>query len=479
MMDKKILRAVIGLVIAGILSPAAFASTKNSIKNVDKIIKTQTGVETDLTRNIPDADVQEEIRKILSDPLIVDGAVKIALLNNPSVKADLAQLGISQADMIQAGLLHNPKFSGFMRKSNQEGRNTNTEFEVKQDVMDLLFWPLRKRLANTQFRQAEYDLAKTILDFIKEVRLNFYTWQASEHMLAMRRDHFKAEEAALELAQRQKAAGNINILELEQQKGIYYQVKTDLQRSELEANMAAQILRNLLGLTKSELEWISRESLPDLSSDNFSLNDLEEKAMANRIDLAVKRQEMKGLEQSLTMAQLDVIPSVEGGYHWEKETDGNKIKGPVFEADVPVFDRKQADRLRAHSRIESGRKQLEALEAQIRLEVRLAYEQLTADRAMTETYREAIPVRQEILKQTLYHYNYMLKGVYDLLRAKQEEINAQHDYIVALRDYWMARSELEHAIGVSLPVERPNVKNIEKPREPVMEHEHHHHGGMK
>ena len=94
---------------------------------------------------------------------------------------------------------------------------------MKQDVMDILFWPLRKRLANTQFKHVEYELAKTIVDFIKEVRVEFYNWQASANMLSMRRDYFKAEETALELAQRQKDAGNINALDLEQQRGIYYQ----------------------------------------------------------------------------------------------------------------------------------------------------------------------------------------------------------------------------------------------------------------
>ena len=440
-------------------------------------MKDQTGV-SDLNQ-FSAADAQKEIQSILEEPLTADSAVRIAVLNNPFVKAAMAGLGISQADMIQAGLLHNPKLSGFIRKSNETDSKTNTEFEVKGDVMDLIFWPLRKRLANTQFRQAEYQLAKTTVDFIEKVRIGFYTWQASAHMFMMRQENFKAEEAALELVQRQKQAGNINDLDLEQQKAIYYQAKTDLQRSELETNVGSQQLRNLLGLTNSDLQWLSQESLPDLPSEEFSLNELEEKAIANRIDLAMKKQEIKAFEQSLTMARLGVIPSVEGGFNWEKESNGEKLKGPAFEAEVPVFDRKQADRFRSQSQIEAGKKQLEALEAQVRLEVRLAYDQLTSDKSMVETYTQAVPVRQEIIKQTLYHYNYMLKGVYDLLRAKQEEINTQRDYITALRDYWIARSELEHAIGVALPVGKTKIKSIEKPAEPAMEHEHHHNGGSK
>src|SRR3989338_4623527 len=193
-----------------LLSGCASASTKASLDRINNLVKDQTGV-SDLDR-LSEADTQREIQSILDEPLTVDSAVRIAILNNPSVKATMASLGISWADLMQAGLLHNPKFSGFIRESNEEDTKTNTEFEVTQDIMDFFFWPLRKRLANTQFKQAEYELAKTTVDFIKEVRFGFYDWQASTHMLSMRQEHFKAEESALELAERQRKAGNINAL---------------------------------------------------------------------------------------------------------------------------------------------------------------------------------------------------------------------------------------------------------------------------
>ncbi len=477
-MKKKIIFTAIATMVLTFCSAPTFASTKGSLRKVDTLLKAQAGVNADLIRDLSEADLQKEIEMTLHEPLTVEGAVKIAILNNPSVEAAMDSLGISQADLLQAGLLHNPKVSGFVRESKGADSKTNTEFEVRQDVMDLLLWPLRKRLANTQFKQAEYELAEVIVDFIKEVRVGFYNWQASAQMFSIRQDHFKAEEAALELAQRQKEAGNINALELRQEEGVYYQDKIDLQRSELEAITAAQQLRNLLGLTNSELQWLSQENLPDLPLGELSLNELEEKALTNRIELAIKHQEMQAFEQSLTLARFGVVPMVEGGFNWEKETDGGRLKGPAFEAEVPIFDHKQADRFRAKAQIETGKKQLEALEAQIRLEVRLAYAQLISDKAIAETYMKAVPVRQEILKQTLEHYNYMLKGVYDLLRVKQEEIDTQRDYIMALRDYWIARSELEHAVGASLSVGKSAVK-IQDSSVDNMPEQVHHLGGHK
>ncbi len=53
----------------------------------------------------------------------------------------------------------------------------------------------------------------------------------------------------------------------------------------------------------------------------------------------------------------------------------------------------------------------------------------------------------QILDLTLKHHNMMLKGTYDLLVAKQSEVSTERAYIEAWRDYWIARAQLERAVG--------------------------------
>ncbi|MGE3182192.1 MAG: RND transporter, partial [Phycisphaerae bacterium] len=52
--------------------------------------------------------VHDRVRALLAAPLTADSAVQIALLNNQRLQADLAMLGIAQADLVQAGLFKNP-----------------------------------------------------------------------------------------------------------------------------------------------------------------------------------------------------------------------------------------------------------------------------------------------------------------------------------------------------------------------------------
>ena len=69
-------------------------------------IKTQFQVEKNADNNQA---AQDTIASLLAKPLTVDAAVQIALLNNPGLQATLEELGIAQADLVQAGLLSNPK----------------------------------------------------------------------------------------------------------------------------------------------------------------------------------------------------------------------------------------------------------------------------------------------------------------------------------------------------------------------------------
>jgi cobalt-zinc-cadmium efflux system outer membrane protein len=45
----------------------------------------------------------------------------------------------------------------------------------------------------------------------------------------------------------------------------------------------------------------------------------------------------------------------------------------------------------------------------------------------------------------------MFKGAFDLLLAKQAEVEAEKAHVEAWRDYWIAKADLERALGGALP----------------------------
>ena len=52
------------------------------------------------------------MQALLEDALMADKAVQVALLNNRELQAMYTELGVAQADLVQAGLLTNPVFDG-------------------------------------------------------------------------------------------------------------------------------------------------------------------------------------------------------------------------------------------------------------------------------------------------------------------------------------------------------------------------------
>ena len=71
--------------------------------------------------------IAAEVDQLLKQPLGADEAVQLALLNNRGLQASFAELGISEADLVQAGRLPNPRLS-LLRVRN------NDDFKIEQKI---------------------------------------------------------------------------------------------------------------------------------------------------------------------------------------------------------------------------------------------------------------------------------------------------------------------------------------------------------
>ena len=106
--------------------------------------------------------------------------------------------------------------------------------------------------------------------------------------------------------------------------------------------------------------------------------------------------------------------------------------------------------LRYESLLSEAKINVPAVEALISKEVNVSYQQLITARAKVEDIKEALPLYQQITRETLYHYNFMLKDAFSVLEAKREQLKAKEEFVRAMSEYWQARAELEHAVGHSL-----------------------------
>jgi outer membrane protein TolC len=69
---------------------------------------------------------------------------------------------------------------------------------------------------------------------------------------------------------------------------------------------------------------------------------------------------------------------------------------------------------------------------------------------------EIVPLRKQLSEENVLRYNGMLISVFELLVDAREQVLAVHGYIEALREYWLAQTDLQQALGGRLPPQARN-----------------------
>ncbi len=453
---------------------------KNDLNHIEKATNPKTGFSLTQSNQPEDIEIKKAIEPMLQEELTLDSALRIGLMHNPTLQGVYQELGIVKADLLQATLFKNPRFEGHARAPEGDGK-TNVELAFVQDVMSVILMPVRRRVAAAEFEEAKLRTSDAVISVVAEIKTAYYELLAAERVKLLRKSITEASDAAREMAERLFAAGNINTIEIGIQKSFHEQAMIELMQSEYEAKVAREPLNRLLGLRGNLAGvWQVTRVLPELPKSDPPLEDLEELALKERLDYAAVRQEIEVLRRALLATRLGIIPEGEIGFNTEREPDGDRVAGPMWWFPIPLFDWQQAASSRAKSELRLGEFKASAFEVDVLSDVRKTREKMFAYRQIAERYRDqTIPIRQELVEAFQLHYNFMLQGVFRLLESKKDEIEAERAYIEALKNYWIAHTELERAVGGRLPgdeISKPEEILSTPPSEPVKET---HHGGHR
>ncbi|MBT8365209.1 MAG: TolC family protein, partial [Deltaproteobacteria bacterium] len=279
-----------------------------------------------------DAEVEKMIARMLENELTPDAVVQIALLNNPRLQATYEELGVTQADVVDAGLLENPKIFGLARFPDRYPRMTNLDFAIIQNFLNLLMLPARKRLATIQFERAKLRVADEVISLAADVQKSYYEVLAAKQVSQMGRLITEGAQNSYEMAHRLHTAGNIGALELANEQGQFEQARIALAESESNLLATREKLTRLMGLWGRQTTWMIPDQLPEVPPEEHNLEALEAFAIANRLDIAASRKEMEALAQALGITiDWRYFGSVNAGISAERDTDGQWVVGPIFE----------------------------------------------------------------------------------------------------------------------------------------------------
>jgi outer membrane protein, heavy metal efflux system len=400
-----------------------------------------------------DKEATAKVDSLLKGKLTAEEAVQIALLNNRDLQALYSELGVAQADLVQAGLFRNPIFDAAVLFPVSDGGRPKLELSAVMNFLDMFYAPLRKRVAAARFEEVKTRVTGFVLDFAARVRIAFYLYQANEQMLELRQTIVQALGGSFEVARRLNEAGNITDLDFARERALLESGKLGLRSAEVAVRQSREELNMLMGLWGGGTDWQSDGRLPDIPEQPVETKDIERIAVSRSVDLLNARNRILVAGQQLGFSRWTaLVPEMEIGPGSEREDDGSWKVGPVLEFPIPLFDQGQARIGRSAAELRRAQHEYYALAIRIRSTARAIRDRTEGFRDRALYYRDILlPLHERIVNEAQLQYNAMQLGPFQLLRAKEQQIETAVAYIEALRDYWLARGDAGQILSGRLP----------------------------
>ncbi len=348
------------------------------------------------------------IQDMLKRPLTLDNAVRIDLLNNPALVTKYRELDVAPRDLVKSGLLEKHE----------------RPFNLRRDFFGFPLADSSRPFPSPYHLRSE--IALTAAEVVRNIGEAYLTLALMEASAPATKQLAEAEAAALELADSQRSAGTLSARGALPFRVRQAQAAMRLELQRVSTENARRQLERLLGLAAGR-QPIRTAGLPLLPDTLPAWDDLESVAWANRIDAR--------------RAEEDFQRENPAGYAYSFPEVGNVLPllAPNRMFVTPV--RLSTNEIRA---LETRRR--------VATEVGEAAAQLRLAHMTAVRLRDSVlPARSAALEETLKHYNGMLVGAYDILQAKQDEVEAQKHHLEAVRNFWSAFLTLEQAVGGQLP----------------------------
>ncbi len=367
----------------------------------------------------------------LARPLDLDGAIRIALANNARVRAALAELEIGGGGLA-------PIFGPTTIEAELRRGDSGTEIEVTviQDLLGAITAARQRSAGRADLVAARATASGAAIRLAGRVERAFYDLLATRQTEELTRTAFEAADAAALLRERMHAAGNTSDLALARDRAAREDARVSLGRAEAAVEIQRETINALLGLTGAQTGWTFDGKLPELPATAPSLDAIEATAVAASLDLAAQRARVGAAAGQVSAQRLrSFLPHLGVGISVVDDSGGTSV-GPAIELGIPLFDWNAGARARARGQQGKAVHELTALAIELRASARAARITALASFAEARHLRDVVlPLRQQVVDQTVLHYNAMDTDPFALINARQQLAETGARYIDALRRY--------------------------------------------
>jgi cobalt-zinc-cadmium efflux system outer membrane protein len=379
------------------------------------------------------------------DGLSEDEAVLLALWNNAAFQETMADLGLSRADLIQAGTLPNPTLSMLIPIGAKP-----LELTARYPLEILWLRPKRVAAAKLDYEKTVQRLVQSGCDLIRDARLAFIDLALANRRLKLAEESVQLGAQIERLAQARLAAGEVSELEAGAAGVDTLQAQEQSARSRHDAGLARERLRHLLGLGPEHWTALINEPAPAPRFEP-SIDLLVTNALAARPDLRAAELGLEAAGKRIGLARTEVFTFAAGVN--AKEIGPDFLAGPAIDLPIPIFNQNQGGVALAKAGFEKAARQYFTVRNRIVLEVREAHTRLRQAQESRQAWRERIlPPLEEAVRQAEKAYGAGDVSFLLVLEHTRKLTDARAKAAAAAADLQRATAELERNIGGRLPV---------------------------
>lgn len=397
---------------------------------------------------------QDEVAAVVSALDVSDGlslleASAIAVRRNPALTALRANLGVAEAQLMQAGLLSDPvigwsagdPIADAIIEGKVESTSWLTGFSLSWTLPRPGELDAEEGVAHAQIQGSAARLAGAEWQVVREVQLTYVRLLVARVRLNQNRRLLEISNRTRDFFARARQAGAATALEEGLAKVAASTAQADLLGAQTQELQSRQALNGLLGLSP-DVEWRLQDSLDRFVARDRPQEDakaLVRESLERRPDLSEVLAEYQRAEEQLRLECARQWPQVSIG-------TGLSIQIPIFsKLNQPAIETAQRRR-------QAARTQVTVAVQQVRGEIHSGLMQLKQARAVLDLYRASLgPQTEETLRLTEQAFKAREITPLQILTAQRQVIESQGRFLAARQAWAEARIRLDSACGRLLP----------------------------
>ena len=381
-------------------------------------------------------------------------AIDAALKNNIDLQAAKLERNIAKNNIKSANRLQNPSFDAFYFMG-AAGNNEPKQLGISENI-EIAKRKARKNLAESNLKLVEKNIDYTTFDLKMDVREAYINLVATKSILFTLEQQKELQEELLDIARSRVKSHKSQDIDVMQAEIALNQMITQVNSARVSVNKALadfnKVINNPEDVTYDSMDKLFTEENnfeemmtppPDYNFPDF--DQIVQKAIDNRFDIKIAKQEIDVAEKNMTVVARQRIPDIQisGGYAYQlgRYTDSGNFNNGAYAGaslvNIPLFYNYSPEIQNAALKLKQAELKYTSVKNRAVKDVSAAYERfLTAADNLNHYEKKIITDSEELIETSKESYEEGKSDITALIVMKQSYKSIIIGYSQALAEYY-------------------------------------------